>query len=398
VPRLLEVPNFTGILIHCLTPETEILTEYGWQNMEQFKSNPAKYCMSYNTETGKAEFVPINFTIERDYNGILFCNNGRRVNYAVTDKHKMYVGTKTHNKEFNWRFMEAKDMPKELGFITAAVKDGEELLPHQKTLYRLIMATVADGYIINWSAKSSQVRFHFTKDRKIQRIKELVSEIGGSYKLFVDNVGKTHISLDAATSEVITEMLNPYRLIQKNKTIPMEVLSLKGEDLRDLVLEYLFWDGRYENYKKNNKNMVISGTNLENLNTLQAMAMLGGFRTYLKKETVDDGCRSSCYALVMYEGQEVVQPSVDTYSQKQYNGKVWCVNNDNHTIFTRLNNRTVVVGNCGNSAKDSSGCILVGLNKQVGKVLESRKTWTEFMQKYMLPAKKRKERVFITIK
>ncbi len=52
----------------------------------------------------------------------------------------------------------------------------------------------------------------------------------------------------------------------------------------------------------------------------------------------------------------------------------------------------------GNSAKDSSGCILVGLNRQVGKVLESRKTWTEFMQKYMLPAKKRKEQIFITIK
>ena len=52
----------------------------------------------------------------------------------------------------------------------------------------------------------------------------------------------------------------------------------------------------------------------------------------------------------------------------------------------------------GNSAKDSSGCVLLGLNKQVGKVLDSRKTWTEFMQKYMLPAKKRKEKIFITIK
>lgn len=61
-------------------------------------------------------------------------------------------------------------------------------------------------------------------------------------------------------------------------------------------------------------------------------------------------------------------------------------------------NFTGILIHIGNTAKDSSGCILVGLNKQVGKVLESRKTWTEFMQKYMLPAKKRKERVFITIK
>ena len=52
----------------------------------------------------------------------------------------------------------------------------------------------------------------------------------------------------------------------------------------------------------------------------------------------------------------------------------------------------------GNTAKDSSGCILVGKNKVVGKVVESKDTWTMFMKNYMLPAKKRKERVFITIK
>lgn len=52
----------------------------------------------------------------------------------------------------------------------------------------------------------------------------------------------------------------------------------------------------------------------------------------------------------------------------------------------------------GNSANDSSGCILLGKNKQVGKVLDSRQTWTEFMKRFMLPAKKRKEKVFITIK
>lgn len=52
----------------------------------------------------------------------------------------------------------------------------------------------------------------------------------------------------------------------------------------------------------------------------------------------------------------------------------------------------------GNSAKDSSGCILLGKNKVVGKVVDSRITWTAFMQKYMLPAKKRKEKIYITIK
>lgn len=46
---------------------------------------------------------------------------------------------------------------------------------------------------------------------------------------------------------------------------------------------------------------------------------------------------------------------------------------------------------------DTSGCIIVGKNKVVGKVLESRATFTMLMKDYLLPAKQRKESVYITI-
>ena len=51
----------------------------------------------------------------------------------------------------------------------------------------------------------------------------------------------------------------------------------------------------------------------------------------------------------------------------------------------------------GNTADDSSGCILVGRNKVVGKVVESTATWRELMVKHLRPAKARKEKVFITV-
>lgn len=34
----------------------------------------------------------------------------------------------------------------------------------------------------------------------------------------------------------------------------------------------------------------------------------------------------------------------------------------------------------GNTADDSSGCILLGFNKEVGKVLDSRKTCSKFYE------------------
>ena len=51
----------------------------------------------------------------------------------------------------------------------------------------------------------------------------------------------------------------------------------------------------------------------------------------------------------------------------------------------------------GNTAKDTEGCILVGQNREVGKVLDSRKCLYELKQK-IVEAKDRGEAVWITIK
>ena len=51
----------------------------------------------------------------------------------------------------------------------------------------------------------------------------------------------------------------------------------------------------------------------------------------------------------------------------------------------------------GNTAKDTEGCILVGKNREVGKVLDSRKWLYELKQK-IVEAKDRGEAVWLTIK
>ena len=51
----------------------------------------------------------------------------------------------------------------------------------------------------------------------------------------------------------------------------------------------------------------------------------------------------------------------------------------------------------GNTAKDTEGCILVGQNREVGKVLDSRK-WLYGLKQKIVEAKDRGEAVWITIK
>lgn len=51
---------------------------------------------------------------------------------------------------------------------------------------------------------------------------------------------------------------------------------------------------------------------------------------------------------------------------------------------------------CGNTAKDTDGCILVGKNKQVGMVLDSKITYSN-LYPLLEAAYKHNERIFITV-
>ena len=55
-----------------------------------------------------------------------------------------------------------------------------------------------------------------------------------------------------------------------------------------------------------------------------------------------------------------------------------------------------VLIHCGNTAKDTDGCILVGKNTKVGMVLDSRQTYAN-LYPLLEAAAKHKENIFITI-
>ena len=67
-------------------------------------------------------------------------------------------------------------------------------------------------------------------------------------------------------------------------------------------------------------------------------------------------------------------------------------------LISNIPNFSGVRIHIGNTENDTDGCPLVGRNTVVGRVTDSKATFTMLMNKYLTPARNRKEKVYITIK
>ncbi len=89
----------------------------------------------------------------------------------------------------------------------------------------------------------------------------------------------------------------------------------------------------------------------------------------------------------------VASPKFSNYTKYPYSRKY-------HACMPRLLNVNSFDGiliHPGSSANSSSGCIIVGKNKIVGKVVDSQQVWCSLMENYFWPAKKTGESITIEI-
>lgn len=390
VPRLLNVPGFDGVLIHCLHPDMEILTEKGWLNLKGFEKEQPQECWSMNMQAGKMELVPIDKYIMEDYVGELYCcsypqGKYNSTSFRVTDKHRMLC-TVPLAYGSGLRMVEAKDLPQEATFIAAGESSsGTELDPVSLTMCKLCMHIVADGYV-RWyrladGSERATIAFHYKKERKIKRVEGLLKDAGIRYSAHVNKDGSTTIRVLSPDCIGLADMVDPSHKGKDGKNIPLSFTKLCPKQMQELIEEYHFADGKYVNMKKGTYSYLICSTNMQTLDTLQTMAFLCGLSSSMWHERYNIKGWKDAMILSIQKDNPLRTPPKSAYHKEPYKGKVFCVQNRNHTIVARNCRGDVpfVLGNCGNDASDTSGCILVGRNTVVGKVTDSTATFHALM-------------------
>lgn len=211
---------------------------------------------------------------------------------------------------------------------------------------RLMIAVFADGSFYGNKEENktyNQARFHLKKDRKKNRLNEILNRMNKKYRIIpsaADGYDDYYVDV-------------PFRA----KHYPVEWYNCNKHQLEIIADEVMYWDG---NYKKHN---CYSTTNKNDADFIQFVYSSLGYRATINtndrsgKEYITDGkvyVRKSIEYRVSYTKRNLVgmanctkKVKFDKY--KTLDGYEYCFTVPSHMLVLRRNNKVFITGNCGKS-------------------------------------------------
>jgi hypothetical protein len=309
---------------HCFDEETEILTENGWIRYEDITKDTRVATM--NLETRAMEYQKVNsIHIYDDYKELIHVQH-KGVDIMTTDEHGMvYLNTAkkiakcTMAKFVNKSHVSVFNSCKYFNQYTVDIDD---------KYLKLAAWVVSDG-----TYDGNHIRFHFRKQRKIDRVSQLLKEAGLEHNVGIRGANNSvKIGLTVEASNLLK---NKMQLDGKNFSNKYYFLNSRQCEL--VLNEYRYADGHSV---ETHDSYVLYGTNDENLSVLQSMCIKVGRKSTLYYELDKRGVNrlnvSTKSTTIMSKVKHKVVP---------YSGKVWCVNVDNGTLVVRRNGCVVITQN-----------------------------------------------------
>lgn len=324
---------------NCYHPEVEVLTEKGFLPFFEAAELDLKVAQ-VNTE-GTISFVkPIEW-VSQDFDGELYrFYDSKNIDISVTPNHRMYIRRRASAGVSNsFDVKEAKVCPlhRDVYMANSAIASGHHEL---SALERIAIAYQADGSPVWYRSKNSTgvcaARFRFKKDRKINRLRDLLQEAGLDYtEAFYPKDGTTNFYV---------------KHVFKDKTLSwLNIEGMSASKGRAILLEVAQWDGSH--VKTDSKERIsFSYSTIDKINTdtLQAIASLSGFKSRVT-EVPRDGNRQLQYKMHFSEGDLFGCENLKKEVIK-YTGKVYCAVVPYGGLVVRSNGHTLV---CGNTRRGS---------------------------------------------
>ena len=320
----------------CFSGDTEILTEDGFVEFKMYDGTTL--VAQYNIESQEISYVePLDFRMIPNQKICVFENENTSL--KLTPNHECIIQVqngKKYMKKVPFEDLAGHGQSK-YAWVNAGYYKYDKCYFIKDDITRLIACFVADG---SYSASKTQLRFGFTKKRKIERFRNMIDRLGVAYDEKVQ--GKLKVTYFTISDFDCVTLMKRYCTADKT------LLKPSMTELNPLVYleEASHWDGHV-----NHTNLItVSSTNRSTLDSMQIMAVQSGVRARLYKvkderDNVSDTWTLS-YNLNKKPLSRFESKDIDLRTHHNTNHNVYCVTVPEHNIVIRHNGKVSIQGNC----------------------------------------------------
>lgn len=320
----------------CFSGDTEILTKNGFVEFKMYDGiTPVA---QYNIETQEISYVdPLDFRMIPNQKVCVFENENTSL--KLTPNHECIIQVqngKKYMKKVPFEELAGHGQSK-YAWVNAGYYKYEKCWFIKDDVTRLIACFVADG---SYSASKTQIRFGFTKKRKIERFRNMVDRLGVDY----DEKVQGKLKVTYFTISDFDYVCNMKRYCTADKTLLKPAMT----ELNPLVYleEASHWDGHI-----NHTNLItVSSTNRSTLDSMQIMAVQSGVRARLYKVKDERDNVSDTWTLLYNLNKKPLSrfesKDIDLRTHHNTNHNVYCVTVPEHNIVVRHNGKVSIQGNC----------------------------------------------------
>jgi len=346
----------------CLTPDHEILTMNGWKSIKDATINDI--VATLDPKTNQIEYQNVENIYEFDHKGPMVSIEGREIDTCMTLNHKVYarIGKSSYglyeakniiNTKTNWQRWGINTNPDKKTFTIPEKTEGHYKSSRTVDMddwLNLLGLFITEGYV----DQSKMIRIACCKDR----VRKLLNTV--TYNLGL----KTSEYSNDNQQVYITDQLIANYLLQFghaiNKYLPDFVFELSTRQSNILLNALLCGDGTQSNhsiswsFSTSSKRLADDFQRLTincGCSSKMSLHKLEGEQLKIKGKIAHRN--SNSYRISVITNDINLEPSVGGASNPiniiNYDGKVHCIEVDNHIFLTRRNGLMYWTGNSARS-------------------------------------------------
>lgn len=328
------IPNLVGVDVGCMDMESEVLTPEGWIKISEYGN---QQILVYDVHSDLAFFEQPEAYIKLKCDKFYKFNHSKGLNQVLSEEHKMLIFTGNKGRGYTDNIYNAEEFYNKLmglkkgdNYSVKATFDWDaDGLDMTDDILRLLIMESADGHLETRKNGDCYNVLHFSKERKIERAKELLEKCGIEYTESTHNDKTVYITFK--DNRINTKDL---RFLYRASKHQLEVVAD----------EVFFWDGNVDT-RRDHK--FFSTTVKENADVIQwvfaALGIRAGIYTnHSKNENWSDTyvVYTTKNAYVSFsENKPSVVESVDGYK--------YCFTTPTGFFVMRRGNSISITGNCG---------------------------------------------------